>query len=31
MQRSFAGAENGVYEFHVNMMARKLYPSVTLR
>lgn len=28
---SIVGAENGIYEFHVHMLARKLYPSVTLR
>ncbi|TPX15091.1 uncharacterized protein E0L32_004921 [Thyridium curvatum] len=27
----YAGAEDGIYEFHVNITARKLYPSITMR
>ena len=27
----YVGAEDGIYEYHVNVAARKLYPSVVLR
>ncbi|KAJ9149040.1 WD domain-containing protein [Pleurostoma richardsiae] len=27
----FVGAENGIYEFHVNVVGRKMFPSMTMR
>ncbi|KAK4454405.1 hypothetical protein QBC34DRAFT_158672 [Podospora aff. communis PSN243] len=30
-QRLIVGADDGIYEFHVNQMRRKLFPSVSLR
>jgi hypothetical protein len=31
LKSRYVGAENGVYEFHVNTTARKLYPSLAVR
>lgn len=28
---SVVGAEDGIYEFHVDLFNRKLFPSITMR